>query len=129
MKNFKAWMIALAVMVAVMVICGCACAENDHGEFYPKLVIVFQIETIENTHIITCEDGSRNQWAFFDDEDYYKEGDIVNLLMWNLNKHEEEDEIVEVYREGHIDNINLFFEMIKGEQSPFFYPEIWVLNT
>jgi hypothetical protein len=118
MKNFKAWMISLVVMIFVMVTCGCICAqadELDRGEFYPKLAVVIHVETIENTNIITCEDGSRSQWAFFDDEDYYKEGDIVNLLMWNLNEHEEDDEIVEVYREGHIDNLNLFFETIKGE--------------
>lgn len=110
MKNFKAWMIALVVMVTVMVICSCACADSEHGEFYPKLTVVFQIETVGSTQVVYCEDSSRNQWAFFDDEEYYKVGDIVNLLMWNLGENEEQDELIEVYKEGHTDNYKSFWE-------------------
>ena len=118
MKNFKAWMISLAVMVVVMVICGCACAqagELERGEFYPKLTVVFEIETIGGLQVVHCEDNSQNQWSFFDDENYYKVGDIVNLLMWNMGEREENDEIVEAYKEGHTNNLEMFLENIKRE--------------
>ncbi len=112
MKNFKAWIVALAVMVVVMIVSGYACADNDRGEFYPKMAVVFQIEKIGGLNVIYCEDKSQNQWSFFDDEDYYKVGDIVNFLMWNMGEREEEDELVEIYKEGHTDNYNSFWNEI-----------------
>ena len=113
MKNCKAWIVALVIMVIIMVVSGCACAENDRGEFYPKLAVVFQVETIGNLNIIYCGDQSQNQWTFFDDENYWHEGDIVNLLMWNMGEKEEDDELVEVYKEGHVDNYESFWDELQ----------------
>ena len=100
MKNMKAWIISLAVVCVVMIVCGCAVAE-DRGEFYPKLTVVFDTEEIGNARVIYCVDKAQNVWSFYDDYNEWDVGDIANLLMWKLNEHDEDDEIVEVYWEGH----------------------------
>lgn len=38
-------------------------------------------------------------------------GDIVNLLMWNVSEHEKDNEIIEVYWEGYTEDISSFFQM------------------
>ena len=102
MKNLKAWVISVAVICAVMIVCGCAIAQaEDRGEFYPKLTVVFDAEQINNSRVIYCVDKAQNVWSFYDDDGEWNIGDIANLLMWKLNENEEDDEIVEVYWEGH----------------------------
>lgn len=113
MRNFKAWTISLIVVVIVMVVCGCACAQAaDYGEFYPKLTVVFDVEEItQGLRTIYCVDKGYNIWAFYDDENEWQQGDIANLLMWNINEDEEEHEVVEVYYDGHTDDIDLFMKL------------------
>ena len=88
-------------------------AENGHGEFYPKLAIVVGLTILdEDCTIITCEDMQGELWSFYDDEQEWMEGDIVNLLMWDIGETEEKDEIVEIYWEGYTDNIESFFQVV-----------------
>jgi len=101
----------IATIIAALIICSCACAMPAKAaavrpEFYPKLTIAVSCTAIDpDFRVIDCIDREGKKWSFFDDEGIWQEGDIVNLLMWALNENEEEDEIVEVYWEGHTDNI------------------------
>ncbi len=81
-------------------------------EFYPKLTVVFEIETVGNLRIVNCIDSSQNVWSFYDDDNEWEIGDIANLLMWALNEKEEDDEIVEVYYEGHTPDIHHFLKLM-----------------
>ena len=104
----KAWVIAISIICAVMVICGCACAQAElRPEFYPKLAIVASCTRIGDTplYAVNCIDRNGNEWGFFDDEGLWKQGDIANLLMWATTDREEEDEVVEVYWEGYTENV------------------------
>lgn len=104
MKTMKIATIATIITIIIITLCGVATANaEDRGEYYPKLTTVISVEEIGNIHLITCEDGEGNRWEFFDDENFWKVGDFANLLMWNMGETEEDDEIVEVYYEGHIE--------------------------
>ncbi len=108
MKTTKIITIATAITIAIITLCGIATANaevGDRGEFYPKMAVVTAIEEIGDTNIfnVTVVDKDGHEWGFFDDEGEWQIGDIANLLMWNLGEREEEDEIVEVYYEGTMD--------------------------
>lgn len=109
MKTTKIITIATAITMAIIIACSItvpASAEvGDRGEFYPKMAVVTAIEEIGDTNIfiVTVVDKDGHEWGFFDDEGEWQIGDIANLLMWNLGEREEEDEIVEVYYEGTMD--------------------------
>ena len=102
--------IIIATIITCIIIIGCstmlpACAE-DRGEFYPKLTVVVGCEQIApDLWIIDCMDKTGNVWNFYEDEEPWEEGDLANLLMWNMGEAEEEDEVIEVYYEGHLDNL------------------------
>lgn len=112
MKNWKAWIISMAVICTVMLICGGAIAEQ-HGEFYPKLAIIIDCVELSDLRYMTCQDKDGNIWGFYDDDKEYQMNDIVNLLMWNLGEREEGDEIIEVYKEGHVTDAKQFFNTIE----------------
>lgn len=78
---------------------------GDRGEFYPRLAVVTSYERIGETDlwVITCTDKDGNEWAFYGEKEDAHIGNIYNLLMWNMNEAEEEDEIIEVYFEGRMD--------------------------
>jgi len=116
MKEIKIIIIAVVITVAIMLSCACAmpaCAEQDRGEFYPRLTVVVEKEQIGESGlwVITCRDKGGNLWAFYDDGGEWDIGDIANLLMWNMGEHEEDDEIIEVYWEGYTEDIDSFFQM------------------
>ena len=107
MKTTKIIVIATAVTLALILACGIATADPDHGEFYPKLAVVTSWETIgEGLTLVTCMDRNGALWGFYADPDSYHVGDLLNLLMWNLGEAEEDDEIVEVYFETHLNIID-----------------------
>ena len=106
----------IAIIITIITLCviTAATAEmSDRGEFYPRLTIVVEKEQITNTDlwIIYCQDRNGNVWAFYDNEGKWSIGDIVNLLMWNVGKYEEEDEIIEAYWEGYTENPAGFFSL------------------
>ena len=93
----------ITIIITLAVVLSCTYAEQVRGEFYPRLTVVVEKEQIEQSDlwIITCKDRVGNLWAFYDDEGEWDIGDIANLLMWNIGEREEDDEIIEVYWEGH----------------------------
>lgn len=101
--------IATIITVAIMIACACAmpaCAEvGDRGEFYPRLTVVVGYERIGDTDlwVINCMDKDGQVWSFYGEEEDAHIGAMFNLLMWNMGEHEEEDEIIEVYYEGEMD--------------------------
>ena len=110
MKQFKISIIAMIVTIAVIILCGSACAHAENRpEFYPKLTVVFETETVGNSRIVYCVDKTQNVWAFYDNDNEYEVGDIANLLMWAVGEDPEMDEIIEVYWEGYTENIESFF--------------------
>ena len=117
-KTIRTIIIATTIAIIIMISCAFAlpaCAE-DHGEFYPKITIVFKTEKVGDMWVVYCQDKNGNVWAFYDDEEEWNVGDIANLLMWSIGEHEEDDEIVEVYLEGCTENINSFFQLIEWRQ-------------
>ncbi len=109
MKTTKIIAIATIITIAIIALFGVATASAeavDRGEFYPKMSVVTGIDQIGDTNLftVTVIDKDGHEWSFFDDEGEWQIGDIANLLMRNLsNEREEEDEIVEVYYEGTMD--------------------------
>lgn len=105
--------IATAITIAIILSCACiipASAEvGDRGEFYPLLAVVTAYEQIGDTDlwVIDVTDKDGRVWSFYGEEEDAKIGNIYNLLMWNLGEAEEDDEIVEVYYEGRMDNTAL----------------------
>ena len=106
----KLAIIATIITIVLMIAIGYAMpatAEGvgDRGEFYPRLTVVVETEQIGDTDlwIITCLDRFGNTWDFFADEGEWTRGDLCNLLMWNMGEREEDDEVIEVYWEGHIE--------------------------
>lgn len=106
MKTITTIILTLALVFSV------AYAEDmtDRGEFYPLLTIVVDKDYSEQWPMVICEDKQGNMWSFYDDEDMWKIGDIANLLMWNMGGDIENDEVIEVYLEGHTDNLKMFFQ-------------------
>lgn len=114
-KTIRTIIIATIITVAIMISCACAmpaCAE-DHGEFYPKLTVVFETEKVGDMWVVYCVDKNQNVWSFYDDKGAWTKDDIANLLMWNMGEREEDDEIIEVYWEGYTENINSFFQIME----------------
>lgn len=106
MKKIACLVLVLCALTTV------AYGDMDRGEFYPRLTVVVSCIEKHNEYIIDCIDKSGNIWSFYSDE-VWNIGDMANLLMWNITGVEEEDEIVEVYYEGYISNLNLFLEIMK----------------
>ena len=47
-----------------------------------------------NTHIVTVEDFNGHLWQFCDDEDQWDEGNLVNLVMFDMFTAEITDDII-----------------------------------
>jgi len=93
----------IALVVLLVMISGVACADMDRGEKYPRLTIITDINVITPEFcIVTCVDMRGGEWTFFCEEGDWMEGDLANLLMWNMGEEEENDEIIEIYYEGNI---------------------------
>lgn len=97
--------IITAIIIALSILTP-ACAEvGDRGEFYPRLAVVTAYERIGDTDlwIIEVTDKDGEVWSFYGEEEDAHIGIMFNLLMWNMGEREEEDEIIEVYYEGRMD--------------------------
>ena len=113
MKNTKIITIATAITMAIIIACSFALPASaevgDRGEFYPRLAVVTAYERIGDTDlwVIDCTDKDGQVWSFYGEEEDAHIGIMFNLLMWNMGEAEEEDEIIEVYYEGQLDNTGL----------------------
>jgi len=108
MKETKICIIATAITMIILISCACAMPAYAAGELelHPKLAVVVDTEKVDNLWLVYCQDREGDVWTFWDDEGTWAYGDIVNLLMQEL----EEDEIIEVYWEGYTENVQLFFQ-------------------
>ena len=113
MKTTKIITIATAITIALVLsfsfIVPASAEVGDRGEFYPLLSVVTAYEQIGDTDmwIISVTDKDGRVWDFYGEEEDAHIGNIYNLLMWNMGEREEDDEIVEVYFEGTMDNTSL----------------------
>lgn len=106
MKTTKT--IIIATIVTIFIIYSTALALPVKAEeFYPKLTIVVSCEPVgESLWNVACMDHDGHVWEFLEDCDPWNRGDIANLLMIHTNDMKEDDEIVEVWYEGHVDDTN-----------------------
>ena len=109
MKTTKIITIATAITMAIIIACSFALpavAEvGDRGEFYPRLTVVVGYQHIgADLWVIECMDKDGQVWSFYGEEEDAHIGNVFNLLMWNMGEREEEDEIIEVYYEGRMDD-------------------------
>ena len=111
MKTMKIAIIAAIITAIIIVSCSFAMADSYYGEFYPRLTIVIDIVELDGLRYIACQDKEGNIWGFYDDNGEWEEGDIANLLMWNMGECEEDDEIIEIYWEGYAESIETFFNL------------------
>ena len=113
MKTTKIITIATAITIAIILTCGFALSASaevgDRGEFYPLLAVVTGYKQIGDTDlwIIDVTDKDGRVWSFYGEEEDCHIGTMFNLLMCNMGEAEEDDEIVEVYYEGTMDNAAL----------------------
>ena len=107
MKTITA--IALALILTIAIALPATAEVGDRGEFYPRLAVVTAYERIGDTDlwIIEVTDKDGEVWSFYGEEEDAHVGIMFNLLMWNMGEAEEEDEIIEVYYEGRLDNAGL----------------------
>lgn len=110
MKNTKIITIATAITIALLLTIATmmpAAAEvGDRGEFYPRLAVATSYERVGDSDlwVITCTDKDGEEWSFYGEHEDAHIGNVFNLLMWNMGEAEEDDEIVEVYYEGCLDD-------------------------
>lgn len=110
MSNTKIVTIATAITIALLLTIATmmpAAAEvGDRGEFYPRLAVVTSYERIGDSDlwVITCTDKDGEEWSFYGEREDAHIGNMFNLLMWNMGEAEEDDEIIEVYYEGRLDD-------------------------
>lgn len=105
MNKFK---VCMVIIMFCVVLFWCSGTVAEMGEFYPKLVVVQHIETIQDYDIISCQDKHGDMWVFYSDIGDYDVGDILNLLMWNNSEDVYKHEIIEVYWEGYTNNMHEF---------------------
>ena len=101
-----ATIITAVIMISTAFAMPASAEVGDRGEFYPRLAVVTAYERIGDTDlwVIVCTDKDGGEWEFFGEAEDAHIGNIYNLLMWNMGEREEEDEIVEVYYEGRMDD-------------------------
>ena len=112
MKTTKT--ITIATIITIVIILACsfalpACAEvGDRGEFYPKLTMVVGYQHVSaDIWVIECMDKDGNIWSFYGEEEDAHIGTMFNLLMWNMGDAEEDDELIEAYYEGRLDEFQI----------------------
>lgn len=106
MKGIK--FVAICVMILCALISTVSAEEFDHGEFYPMMTVVVEINEEEDCNIVTCLDQHGDLWAFYDEEREWDCGDLCNLLMWDSEgtpRNFKDDEIVETYWTGYTEDI------------------------
>lgn len=96
----------IITIIALLTIATATAEIGDRGEFYPRLAVVTAYERIGDTDlwVITCTDKDGAEWSFHGEREDAHIGNVFNLLMWNMGEREEDDEIIEVYYEGRMDD-------------------------
>ena len=101
---------AIAILTAVSAI-----ADED---IYNVEGVVTAWEQIGDTSLcsVTVTDSTGNLWAFYDDEGFYRVGDLVILRMMDMVG-DEEDEVLDVLFIEHLDFIGTmnWLDYVYGE--------------
>ena len=77
-------------------------AETQDDEFYFRSTIVIDWKIEDDHLIVLCQDKEGNQWEFYEYENFWDEGDICLLKMWNNSDDITQHEIIETYYDGHM---------------------------
>lgn len=99
---------AIITLVAII----CIIIPAYANKMYTRLTVIVDTEQTDTEWLVYCQDKQGNIWAFYDDTDEWKQGDICNLLMIRIDEQEEHDEIIDVCWEGYIESIESFFSLI-----------------
>ena len=100
-------LIAAAIIVIILSCAYLLPTVAENNEFHYCLTVVTNKEQVEGTNLwlIYCQDKNGDIWAFFDDDGDWDNGDLANLLM-------KDDEVIEVYWEGYVRNVDTFFALM-----------------
>lgn len=106
--------LGIILLTAVAAIpAGQAAPATEYGEVYPKLAIIVDMEPTEyDDYMFTCIDREGDAWTFYGEREDWDIGDIVNLLMWNIDEDIHAHEIIEIYFEGYAEDFSDFIESI-----------------
>ena len=120
MKQFRIAIIATIITSLILVSCALAMPAQAEAnpatseDYYGKLVVVKSSTQLEiSIWVVECEDKNGNLWHFLNDTGDLHRGDILTLLMFRLNDNEEDDECMEYMYEGHTDNLEMFFDVMR----------------
>jgi len=111
MKNLKIATIATIMTALIIAICGITMtATAENLDTYTVTAVVTAWENIGDTTltVVTVTDENGNMWDFFDDEEFYKIGDVVTVTMWKVEDDEEADEVLDVEKIDHLEWFDLF---------------------
>jgi flagellar basal body L-ring protein FlgH len=111
MKNLKIATIATIMTALIITLCGITMtATAENLDTYTVTAVVTAWENIGDTTltVVTVTDENGNLWDFFDDEEFYKIGDVVTVTMWKVEDDEEADEVLDVEKIDHLEWFDLF---------------------
>ena len=111
MKNLKIATIATILTALIIALCGITMtATAENLDTYTVTAVVTAWETIGETTltVVTVTDENGNLWDFFDDEEFYRVGDMVTVTLWKTGSHEEADEVMDVEKIDHLEWFDLF---------------------
>lgn len=113
-KQIKVIIIATIITACIIISCAYAMpASAESADYYTKLTIITgHVKIDTGLWVVDCRDKEGHIWCFIDDEGTWKRGDVANLLMFRLNENEENDEIMEVYWEGFVEDISTFLQVM-----------------
>lgn len=104
----------IALILALIALCGVVTATAE--EFYKLSTVVVGWEMVGDSdlRIIDCmaEDGTI--WSFYDDEAFWKVGDMAMLTMWVCTEAEEDDEVIDVEKIACLDPMEVARYMLSA---------------
>jgi hypothetical protein len=107
----------IAIILTAIAILTAVSAIADEGVYNVEGVVTAW-EQIGDTSLcsVTVTDSNGNLWAFYDDEGFYRVGDLVILRMMDMVG-DEEDEVLDVLFIEHLDFIGTmnWLDSVYGE--------------
>ena len=111
MKELKVSIIAILIVCTIIISCSFAMsahAEEEYPEFYPKLAVVVDAHVDGLVWLYTCVDKDGEEWSYWDEPEAWKQGDIINMMMFNNDPDYHNHEIIEIYHEGYAEDFETF---------------------
>ena len=116
MKEVKICIIA--TIITALIICSTALALPAKAgitadDYYGKLVVVIDSVQVETSiWNVSCQDKNGDIWEFLNDDGDLQQGDILTLLMFQVNDNEENDQCIEYTWEGYTEDLEMFFRVM-----------------